>query len=448
MAIPLLKETRTLANARAMSADAPGFLLATGLREGPLFRIGVGPLTLNVVAEPDALQQVLQKQARAWGRGTAVKSIRPLLGNGLPMSDPPLWLTQRRTMQPSFHRSNGSQWVHVIRDVTTPLLDQLTDGKTFTARHLMMTIARDVIVRAMFSHSLGNDTHLMDQAFEEVEAYVSNSMKPGRIPSWVPTPTNLRFKRAATYLHSHLQQIIETRRTDEAPPSDLLTLLLRARDPETGAGMSDSQLRDEVMNIFFAGHETTANLMTWAFFLLSQHPDVLARAEAEVQTVLGSRPPEPDDVPKLKYLGAVIRETLRIYPPAWLFARQALEPQQLAGHVFIPGEVVLIVPYITQRLSTLWKNPNTFDPERFAADQSTDAAAWKYTYLPFGAGPHVCIGNHFALLEATLVLALMMQRGRLEVPKPQEVRAKMGATLFVENALPVRFVKRLGRRMT
>ena len=225
MSFALIKESLSLANARAMAADAPGFLLATGLREGPLFRVGVGPITLTGVAEPEALQHVLQKHAKAWGRGTAVDGIRPLLGNGLPLSDPPLWLTQRRTMQPSFHRSNGPQWVNVIRDVATPSLDALTDGKTFTARHLMMTIARDVIVRAMFSHSLGSDTHLMDQAFEEVEAYVSNSMKPGRLPAWVPTPTNLRFKRATTYLHSHLQQVIERRRLEQEPPTDLLTLL-------------------------------------------------------------------------------------------------------------------------------------------------------------------------------------------------------------------------------
>lgn len=442
MSIPVIKETMTLANARAMAADAPGFLLETARRAGPVFRAGVGPITLTVVAEPEALQQVLQKQAKTWGRGTAVDAIRPLLGNGLPLSDPPLWLTQRRTMQPSFHRAHGPSWVHSMRDVTAASLSALAPGQELVTRQLMMTIARDVIVRAMFSQSLGADTRAFDDAFHEVEAYVSTSMVPGKLPLWVPTPMHLRFKRATTFLHRHIQQVIEERRRLEQPPADLLTLLVQARDPETGEAMSDPQLRDEVMNIFFAGHETTANLMTWAVYLLSQHPAVLERAEAELHAVLGGRLPEPEDIPKLTWLGSIIRETLRLYPPAWLFARQSFDSQQLQGEAIAKGQVVLVVPYITHRLPSLWKDPDAFDPSRFDKDQSTDAAVWKYAYLPFGAGPHVCIGNHFALLEAATVLAMLLQRGRLEVLRPHEVRAKMGATLFVANGLPARFVAR------
>lgn len=442
MSVPVLKETLTLANARAMAASAPDFLLSAARRAGPVVKVGVGPITLTVVAEPESLKQVLQQQLKAWGRGSAVDGIRPLLGNGLPLSDPPLWLTQRRTMQPSFHKAHGPNWVHAMREVAHDALGALKPGAELLTRQLMMTIARDVIVRAMFSQSLGADTRPFDEAFGVVEDYVSTVMLPGQLPLWVPTPRHLRFKRAVAFLHEHIQRVIEERRRLETPPPDLLTLLVNARDPETGAAMSDTQLRDEVLNIFFAGHETTANLMTWAVFLLSQHPAARAQAEAEVHAVLGSRLPEPEDVPKLTYLGAVIREALRLYPPAWMFARQAFEATTLAGEAMKPGDVVLVVPYVTQRLDAYWSEPDAFDPSRFAQETSTDAATWKYTYLPFGAGPHVCIGNHFALLEAAVVLAMLLQRGRLDVPRPEAVKPKMGATLFVGNGLPARFVPR------
>lgn len=442
MSVPLLKETLTLSNARAMASSAPDFLLGAARKAGPNLKVGVGPITLTVLAEPQALQQVLQKNAKAWGRGTSVDAIRPLLGNGLPLSDPPLWLTQRRTMQPSFHRAQGPSWVHTMREVAAKSLGALKPGVEVNTRHLMMTLARDIIVRAMFSQSLGADTTPYDEAFGVVEDYVSTTMLPGKLPLWVPTPKHLRFKRAVTFLHENIQRVIDERRREETPTSDLLTLLVQARDPETGDAMSDQQLRDEVMNIFFAGHETTANLMTWAVFLLSQHPAVLEKVEAEVQSVLGQRAPEPEDIPKLTSLNRVIREALRLFPPAWLFARQAFEDTEVAGERFTKGQVVLVLPYITHRLPTLWNEPDTFDPERFSTESSTDAAVWKYAYLPFGAGPHVCIGNHFALLEAAVVLSMLLQRGRLEVQRPEEVRPKMGATLFVGNGLPARFAPR------
>ncbi|MBL8916077.1 MAG: cytochrome P450 [Archangium sp.] len=436
--IPHLKETLTLKHARSM-LDAPRFLLDTARQSGPAFKVGVGPVTLTVIAEPTMLQQVLQKDARHWGRGTAVDPIRPLLGNGLPLSDPPLWLTQRRTMQPSFHKARGPQWVHVMREMAARSLDALKPNEEISTKTLMMHIARDIIVRAMFSQSLG-DIRPFDDALGEVEAYVSNALNPAKLPLWVPTPTHVRFKRSTVFLHAEIQRVIEERRKLAEPPVDLLTMLIQATDPETGIGMSDQQLRDEVMNIFFAGHETTANLMTWATYLLAQNPSALERLHAEVKSVLGSRLPEPEDLPKLTWLGCVIRETLRLYPPAWMFARQALESTELDGMKMNKGDVVLVLPWITHRLEKNWANPDAFDPSRFEAQSSTDAGSWKYTYLPFGAGPHVCIGNHFALLEATVVLAMLAQRGRLEPTKPEAVKPKMGATLYADGGLPARLV--------
>ena len=287
MSLPLQRETLLLSNARAMSARGPDFVIERARQLGPNFRLGLGPITLTLIAEPAAVQHVLQKRAAVWGRGTSVNGIRPMLGNGLPMSDPPLWLSQRRTMQPSFHRGNGPRWVEVMREVAAPHLDALDPATPVSTRRLMMTIARDIIVRAMFSQSLGADMSKVDDAFGTVEDFVATlAMTPVHLPLWVPTPLHRRFRRANAYLSQRLQALIDERRAMAEPPADLLTMLLSARDPEGGAAMSDKQLRDEVMNIFFAGHETTANLLTWAVLQLHLDQVALSRAEQEVREVL------------------------------------------------------------------------------------------------------------------------------------------------------------------
>jgi cytochrome P450 len=442
MTLPLRKETLTLGNLRAIGANGPGFFLDTAQKLGPDFRVGLGPITLTVLSSPTSLQQVLQKNAKVWGRGTAIDGVRPLLGNGLPMSDPPLWLTQRRTMQPAFHRAHAPVWADVVREATTPTLEALPQGERVEVKRLMMRITRDVIVRAMFSQSLG-DTRPIDDAFEVVEDFIATiAVNPLKLPLWVPTPLHRRFQAASAFLHARMQALIDERRTLAEPPMDLLTMLIKATDPDTGTGMSDTQLRDELMNIFFAGHETTANLLTWTMGLLSRHPEVLTRARAEVDQVLAGRSLGADEMPKLTYLAAVLREVLRLAPPAWMFVRQALEDTELDGQPAPKGTTVTVSPYATHHLASNWEAPEAFRPERFLDESSIDAAAWKYRYLPFGAGPHVCIGNHFALLEATVVLALLLQRFEWTSLDPGPLAPKIGATLSVKGGVPVTFSRR------
>jgi cytochrome P450 len=295
----------------------------------------------------------------------------------------------------------------------------------------------------MFSHSLRSDLSKVDAALGTIEDYVAaTAFTPVHLPAWFPTPLQQRYRAAAAYLQARLQALIDERRAMADPPADLLTMLLNAKDPEGGAKMSDRQVRDEVINIFFAGHETTANLLTWLTMRLDRHPEVRERAVAEVAAVLGGRPPVAEDVPRLTYLNLVVREVLRMHPPAWMFVRQAAEPDEIAGQKFEPGEVVMISPYITHKLPQYWPEPEKFDPSRFAGEGSIDAAVWKYRYWPFGAGPHVCIGNHFAMLESVTVLAMLLQRGHLQVEPGTQVRSKIGATLTIAGGLPVRFVPR------
>jgi cytochrome P450 len=437
MGTPTVKEGLTLPNARAMAKDAPGFLLETARRVGPFFRLGAGPLTLTVVAEPELLQHVFQKNSKAYGRGAAYDIFRPLLGNGLPVSDPPVWLYRRRTMQPAFHRGKGPDWVVTIRDATRPWIDSLTAGQQLDARPFFMRVTRDIIMAALFSTSLGPDATALPEAFTAVDEFAGAfGMSPVRLPMWVPTPTNRRFLAAIRLIQSSLMRLIEQRRTATDPPADLLTTLVRAKDPETGQGLTDVELRDEVVNLFIAGHETTANLLSWCVVAMSRWPEARKRAQAEVAEVLQGATPTVETLERLDFVHALVREVLRYYPPAWLQAREVFEADTLRDIALVPKERLLLLPYVAHHRADLWENPERFDPTRFLGERSIDAATWKYRYLPFGAGPHVCIGNHFAILEAVTVLAMLLQRGHLEAVAPEAERPTMGLALMPSSGVP------------
>jgi cytochrome P450 len=443
MGTPTVKEGLTLPNARAMASDAPGFLLETARRVGPFFRLGAGPLTLPVVGEPELLQQVFQKNSKAYGRGAAYDIFRPLLGNGLPVSDPPVWLYRRRTMQPAFHRGRGPDWVVTIRDATRPWVDRLEAGQALEARPFFMNVTRDIIMAALFSSSLGGESSALQDAFASVDAFVGSfGMSPVRLPLWVPTPTNRRFMDAIRRIDALLLALIERRRAEATPPADLLTTLIRAKDPETGNGLTDVELRDEVVNLFIAGHETTANLLSWCVVALSRWPEARHRAQAEVDQVLQGAPPTADALEKLDVVHATVREVLRYFPPAWLQAREVFEADTLRDVALAKKDRVLLVPYITHHRADLWDAPERFDPSRFLSERSIDAATWRYRYLPFGAGPHVCIGNHFAILEAVTVLAMLFQKGHLEANAPEAERPTMGLALMPSSPVASIFVQR------
>lgn len=435
--LPLVGELPTILH------DIIGCLNTAVRRHGPLVRIRVGLGWLTVVSHPDDLKQILQERNRNYVRGSSVDIIRPMLGNGLPLSDGEFWLRQRRIMQPSFARPRIAAMLPTFVRVAHRYLDPLRDGERLNTHYLMMRITRDVIVETMFSDSLGGDTAQLDEALATIEHYtVRYGFLPIKVPLWLPTPDNIRFRRALQVLDRTVFGLIERRKREGASetPRDLLDSLLRARDPETGEAMSPVELRDEVMNIFFAGHETSANLLTWTVLELTKNPEIEARARAEVEAVLGGRDPEEGDVPRLGYTGAVLRETLRLHPAAWVLARIAAEDDVLRGHPIRRGTMLMLFPYGTHRLPEFWPDPERFDPERFIRDPSLGLGGVKnFAYVPFGAGPHQCIGNHLAYTEAIVVLALLLQRGRLRALYPDRARPKPAATLHVADGLPAVF---------
>jgi cytochrome P450 len=271
------------------------------------------------------------------------------------------------------------------------------------------------------------------RAWSVVNEYVGESFWTLGLTERWPTPRNLRYWRALATLDRTIFDVIGERRAHSGDHIDLLSLLLAARDPETGEAMSDRQLRDEVMTIFLAGHETTALAATWASYLVAQHPDVQRQLEDELDEVLHGRAPSYDDLERLTYTRMVVEETMRLYPPAWGFSRTALAPDRIGGYDLPRGWLVFIIPWVMHRHPKYWDDPERFDPERFTPSRA--AARPKFIYLPFGAGPRQCIGNHFAMTEALIIVATLAQRYRLHLVSPRRVEPRPLITLRPGNGV-------------
>jgi cytochrome P450 len=434
--LPVAPSIPILGSAREMLSDAPGFVLRTAREIGPIFRIPLGPRTLTLIAHPQDLKQLLQDNNKDFPRGDIADVMRPMLGDGLPLADGEVWRRKRRTMQPAFNKPRIAKLTGSMSAITKRHADTLQDGRRLDCHELMMRVTRDIIVETMLSNQLGAETSTLDAAFAELNRWVARySFVPFTVPMWLPTPDNIAFKRARATFDRLIVGLIETRQKSGERYNDLLDALLEARD-EDGKPMPASELRDEVAGIYFAGHETSANTLTWAFAMLAKHPDVFARVREEADRVIGDREPTVEDVTKLEYIGCVVRETLRLYPAGWILGRTATRDANLRGYPIRKGEFLGISPLVAQRLAESWPDPDRFDPERFAGDKTNGNR--NFTYFPFGAGPHMCIGIHLALVEMQIVLAMFARRAKLVVENPENVRMTSKLTLQVAGGLPVR----------
>lgn len=426
--------------AREMLSDAPGFVLRMARELGPIFRIPLGPRSVTLIAHPADLKQILQDDQKDYPRGKIFDVMRPMLGVSLPTADGEIWRRKRRTMQPGFNKPRIAKLTDAMSAITQRYADGLKHGSELDCHELMTRLTRDIIVETMLSNQLGSETSTLDEAFAELNRWVARySFVPFTVPMWLPTPDNLAFKRARATFDRLLVGLIETRQQSGERHNDMLDALLEARD-EDGKPMPPSELRDEVAGIYFAGHETSANTLTWAFAMLAQHPDVFAKVREEADRVLGDRPPTAEDVTKLEYTAQVVKETLRLYPAGWILGRTAGKDTTLRGYPVKKGDFLGISPFVAHRMEESWPDPDRFDPDRFAGDKTNGNR--NFTYFPFGAGPHMCIGIHLALVEMQVVLAMFARRASLVVTHPENVRMTSKLTLHVEGGLPVRVALR------
>ena len=386
-------------------------------------RIGFQPFIL--VNRPDWIHEILVEKPDIYSKGRLNRRILgPALGNGLLTSEGTFWRRQRRIAAPAFHYKRLRVLADIMAECTEGLIERW-DAIADTGRHLdiaqeMMRLTMEIVARTLFSRDLGTS---IDELGKAVATLISSFGRTPVIemlglPEWLPRIRDPEAKRALATLDRMILDLIETRRSAAEPGEDLLQMLLDARDPETGEGMTDAQLRDEVVTLFAAGHETTAQALTWVFYLLDQHPDEDALLHREVTQMLGDRRPGFDDLHPLQRTRMIFDETLRLYPPAFSISRFAEKSDRLGGEggegLLVPrGAYVTVSPYITHRNPRLWSDPEIFNPDRFADEQVH--ARHKHAYFPFGGGPRICIGSGFAQTEGRLALAMIARRYRLRL---------------------------------
>ena len=429
----------------AFSRDILG-TLEQGWRDyGDLVRYKLGPTHLYAVSSPQLADQILVRDKQHFLKlhredGKPV-GLALVLGKGLlTNADQESWLLQRRMMQPIFHRRNiarmGDEMLLAGQHMLERWQRDVAPGGQINLHHEMMVTTLDIINKTMFGADVLGEASEIGTRVEIAARFVSDRTKnPFQPPLSIPTPRNRGFKQASREIDNFIYQLIDQRAHSAEQREDLLQMLLEARDEETGEAMTRQQIRDEVVTIFGAGHETTANALTWAWALLAQHPEVLHRLQTEIDSVLGKRPPSMEDLPKLPYCNAVFDEVLRLRPPAPITLRQTTVPVSLGGYSFAAGTRFIISIININRHPDHWPEPEHFMPERFLEGQRRDQH--KLAYLPFGAGQRMCIGNHFALMEGVLLLILMVQHYELHTIPGEKIEADMAVTMRPKGGLNV-----------
>jgi cytochrome P450 len=391
-----------------------------------------GLWTSFMLIDPQHAEYVLQTNSRNYRKGKNFREVKRATGNGLFVSEGDVWLRQRRLAQPAFHQQRIASFARIMTDSAEAMLERwqpLADrGETIEVGAEMLRLTLGIVGKALFSRDLSDEADTVSRSFEVVRKHTTNRvMSVIKFPANFPTPQNLRFRQAINNTDRIVYDLIDERRRGEGNPDDLLSLLMAARDEETGEGLSDEELRDQSITIIGAGYETTTQALAWTWYLLAKHPEIENRLRAEISDVLGGRTPTFEDLPRLKYTLMVFQEAMRLYPPAWAITRAAIEEDEIGGYRIPADSEILLLPYITHRLPKYWEHPEEFYPEHFLAESV--AARPRFAYFPFGGGPRRCIGNSFALMEAQLIIASVAQKYRLQLADEREVEPEPSVTL-------------------
>jgi cytochrome P450 len=419
-----------------MRRDPLAYLTKLAREYGDVVRFRLGPVELHLLNRPDWIRDLLVTHAAAFRKGRGLERAKRLLGEGLLTSEDPVHLRQRRMMQPAFHQERIAGYGAVMVEHAERLSSRWQDGETRDVSLEMTRLTLAIVGRTLF------DSDVESEADEIGEALTTSVRLFGRtltLPFFeifdrLPLPSNRRFRRAKARIDATIARMIAERRRAPAGRTDLMSLLLAASDPEGDGGrMTDAQVRDEAVTLFLAGHETTANALTWTWYLLSQNPEAEGRLHAEVDRVAPGRALGAADLPKLPYTEMVLAESMRLYPPAWIIGRRALANYEIGGFVVPKRSIVVACQWVTHRDPRYFPDPELFDPERFRPEAK--AARAKFSYFPFGGGPRVCIGEGFAWMEGVLLLATLARRWRLRLEPGQVVEPAPSITLRPKHGL-------------
>ena len=445
-----------LGSAQELAHDWPGFCGRCARDYGDIAFYRFLHVPICQLTHPDDIESVLVRNAANFHKSRDYAALEFILGRGLLTNEGRSWQTQRQLIQPAFRHENIAVYAEIMAASTAEHLQRWRDRQSCNLHHEMSALTLDIVTKSLFGSKLSHDTRAIGTEIAAVmERFFSQASLSFLLPDGFPIPKSPRLLRSRRRLNHVVFSIIRNRRRSAAPATDLLQTLLTATD-DKGAGMDDEQLRDEIMTLFLAGHETTANALTWTWYLLAQNPTAERTLHEELDRVLGGRAPSLADLARLPYCEMVMKESMRLFPPAWGIGRRALRDLEIRGYRIPKGTNIFILQWLTHRDPRFFPEPTRFDPERWRSDPIRTGGLPRFCYFPFGGGPRVCIGAGFAMMEATLLLATIAQRYRFTLlPDPPVVpffsitlRPKYGVPVRVEARKQTRGESRLGVKET
>ena len=425
-------------------AIEPHIFMHDMLKEYGDFMCWRGFYDVYLVNHPDFVRPVLSQNYKHFSKRTIdYRVLARVMGNGLVSNDGPHWVRQRKLMQPLFSNRNVNGFDQTINNTTASLMaqwDARVGGETVWVDREMGKLTFQIVGSTLFGSDIEQHADEVAEILEVVNQQTQEFRALMTLYSWIPTPYNLKWKRAMKRLDKIVYGMIASRRLDGVGDNDILDRLINARDEDTGEGMNETQMRDEVVTLMLAGHETSANALAWTLYLLATHPDVEAQLTDALATTLNGAPATAADLTRIPYLKQVVQESMRLYPPVWAYARRSEQEEEFDGYRMPANAYVGVVPYALHRHPEFWPEPERFDPERFQPNRSESRHS--YCYLPFAAGPRTCIGAGMAMLETQLVLAQVVQRFQIHVVPDHPIETIAKVTLKPRYGMPVTLSRR------
>jgi cytochrome P450 len=427
-----------LGNLAAVSRDWLGFYAKCAKDYGDIVQLRYLHVPICLLLHPRDIEYVLVTNPGNFTKSADYRALARVLGNGLLTNEGKPWQRQRGLIQPAFRRENILSYAPVMTRAASRMLDSWTSGSPRNIHDDMMAVTLEIVAQCLFGTEVTGVAERVGHAMHVItDRFMADASQALLIPFDLPDFLSPGRLRATNDLKQIINSIVRERRASQQPRADLLGTLLQVRDAD-GHPMSDAQLRDEVMTLFLAGHETTAIALSWTCFLLAQHPEVEARLVEELRSVLGDREPTHEDLGRLRYTEMILKESMRLYPAVWGIGRRAIADCEIGGYRVGAGTNVFLFQSLTQRDPRFFSNPDAFDPERWREDPVRAGKIPRFAYFPFGGGPRVCVGASFAMLEATLLLAMIQQRFHLELVPGHPVEPMPSVTLRPKQGIRVR----------
>ncbi len=439
--VPIFKGKNPILPGAEFISDPYKFSLGPGRSFGDFFQIPFFFRKIFFTTNLEVIKHVLQTHQKKYVKSIAYRNLKLALGNGLITSEGETWRRNRKLAQPAFYKTQLEGLYQAMTGVAERYCQDLTEriktNVTLEITEEMMSVTADIVLKALFSSENPAAISEMYRIMVDSQEYIMmRTIAPYLTPFSYINGKHRRFRKDMDWFDGHLYNLINERRKESGPANDLLSMLLHARYEDTGEPMSDQQLRDEAITLFAAGHETSSNGLSWTLYLLTQHPEIMQKLRMEVDRVLGDRTPSFEDLRKLTYTMQVIQESMRLYPPAFAVGREPLEDDEILGVKIPKGSAVFISISGLHRDPKYWERPDEFYPTHF--DTENERNRPRMAYMPFGAGPRMCIGNHFALMEMQLLLAMLVRQFDLELVTNRPVVAQPLITLKPKHGIKMR----------